>query len=35
MDRLNTALERDFQSISTLKNDLVGVEDLLEERPVD
>ena len=35
MNELNTALERDLTRMAVLKNELTGVEDLLEERPVD
>ena len=35
MNELNRALEREMNSMAALKGDLVGVENLLEERPVD
>ena len=35
MNELNTALEHDFSKMAALKADLIDVEELLEERPVD
>lgn len=35
MNELNIALDRDLTAMAALKSDLEGVEDLLEERPVD
>ena len=35
MNELNNALQRDLTQMAQLKKDLDGVEELLEERPVD
>lgn len=35
MNELNNALQRNLTQMASLKRDLVGVEELLEERPVD
>ena len=35
MNELNITLERDLTAMAALKSDLDGVEDLLEEKPVD
>ena len=35
MNSLNEALEHEFNGMAGLKKDLVGIESLLEERPID
>ena len=35
MNELNQALERNLNKLAALKSDLQGVEDLLEEKPID
>ena len=35
MNQLNNALARDQNNLVVLKSDLIGVEDLMRERPVD
>ena len=35
MNELNAALERDLDKLAIIKTELSGIEDLLEEKPVD